>query len=329
MRLTRSASRALQALCGELGVAYRASVISNGTCWPDDPAAFVREHHIQQVQISFDGLRTNHDRRRHYRKAYRSGKVRPSSFDRAAALVDRLVQVTRVDLRFNIDAKNAEDMCPFLAFAKARGWFSAPYPAIFQPARLASYSEHSAFMRESELALADYDRLRAEARAWLASIGGMEEAETPSGYPSPKRSVCAALADASIVVGGDGLAYRCGLQVGEAGRAIGVIATPSLSGIPIQREADNDDTWWKAFDPCEQATCRQCSFLPICWGGCPKKHLEQDRHALDEQGDYWRQNLARLIANGAHETLTTPIVYDEADQFRGGHADPASTRASG
>ncbi len=316
-----AASGSLQMLCAELGVDYRASVISNGTCWPEDPGAFVRAHRIQQAQISFDGLRANHDRRRRYRKAYRHGGSTPSSFDRAVALVDRLVNAARVDLRFNIDAKNAGDMLPFLEFARRRGWFSAPFPAVFQPARLASYSERSGFMREHELPLAEYDALRARARAWLSSIGSIEEAEIPMGYPSPKSSVCAALADDSIVIGGDGMAYRCGLQVGEAGRAVGAIARPALSGIPIEVESGDDETWWKAFDPCDQPRCRQCSFLPICWGGCPKKHLERDRHALDEQSDYWRRNLARLIAAGANESLSAPVVYGEADQFRMAETD--------
>ena len=311
-----AASGALQALCAELGVDYRASVISNGTCWPDDPVAFVRAHRIQQAQISFDGLRANHDRRRHYRKAYRDAESTPSSFEQAVALVDRLVSAVRVDLRFNIDAKNAGDMLPFLEFAQKRGWFSAPFPAVFQPARLASYSERSGFMRRHELPLAEYDALRAEARAWLSSVGNIEEAEIPTGYPSPKSSVCAALAEDSVVVGGDGLAYRCGLQVGEAGRAVGAIARTEFSGIPIELESDGDAAWWKAFDPCDQPRCRQCSFLPICWGGCPKKHLEQDQHALREQSDYWRRNLARLIAAGANEALSTPVTYADADQFR-------------
>src|SRR5207248_9209388 len=54
-----------------------------------------------------------------------------------------------------------------------------------------------------------------------------------------------------------------------------------------------DDLWWQQFDPTGLPTCSRCSFLPICWGGCPKKHLEQDEHAIAEQGAYWRKNLPR------------------------------------
>jgi hypothetical protein len=33
------------------------------------------------------------------------------------------------------------------------GWFERKHPAVLQPARLASYTEHSSFMRKSELML--------------------------------------------------------------------------------------------------------------------------------------------------------------------------------
>jgi uncharacterized protein len=93
------ASHALQALCARLGVVYGASVISNGTAWPADVGAFVRAH---KVQISFDGLRENHDRRRRYRRG-RAPSPDASSFGRAAAYVDRLLDHVRVDVRINVD----------------------------------------------------------------------------------------------------------------------------------------------------------------------------------------------------------------------------------
>lgn len=310
------ASHTLQGLCAELGVGYRASVISNGTTWPENVEEFVRMHRIGQVQISFDGLRANHDRRRRQRRDSPHYAPGMSPFDRSASLVDRLVRVVRVDLRLNIDAWNADDLIPFLAFCRARGWFSAPYPAVFQPARLASYSERSRFMRKCELPIEAYNALRDLACGYLNGTAKVEEAEVPDGYPYPRSSVCAALAKDSVVVGGGGQLFRCGLQVSEGHRAVGALSEARFRGIPITVAEENDGGWWERFDPCEQPTCSRCSFLPICWGGCPKKHLERDRHALEEQGAYWRKNLARLVASAAGEKLATPVEFGENDQFR-------------
>jgi uncharacterized protein len=302
-----AASAALQTYCAEAGVSYVASIISNGTDWPGDVDGFVARHCIRQAQISFDGLSTNHNKRRRYRKGFGPG----DSFARAVELVDRLVRCARVDLRFNIDRGNQGDLIPFISFARARGWFEAPYAAVLQPARLASYSGASAFMRGHELTLEEFDALRAAARAEIGDGERVEESEIPDGLPLPKTSVCAALATHSVVVGAEGRTYRCGLQVGEVARAVGTLS----AAISPEGEAP-DAGWWESFDPTLAPSCSRCSFLPVCWGGCPKKHLEGDQHAIQEQGRYWRNNLPRLIAAAAGiEGLCDPVIPPEL-QFR-------------
>lgn len=303
------ASAQLQQLCRQRDFRYVACIISNGSQWPADVEAFVARHRLRQVQISFYGLRAHHNKRRRYRKGY--GTSGSSSFDEAVALVDRLVNCTQVDVRFNIDRRNHTDLLPFIDFARSRGWFCAPYPAVIQPARPAAYSDSSAFMREWELSVGEFDTLRAAVRAAAGSALKVEESEVPDGFPFPKTSVCAALARNSVVVGAEGLTYRCGLQVGEKARAVG-----ALSAAPSVTPSRSDDSWWNNFDPSQAPTCSKCSFLPVCWGGCPKKHLERDQHALNEQGRYWRTNLPRFIAKAAGISEVRDPVVSEQLQFR-------------
>jgi uncharacterized protein len=312
-----AASAALQAMCLQENISYSASIISNGTSWPEDVGGFIERHRIRQVQISFDGMRENHDRRRHYRKG-RAPAEGASSFDRAAELVDSLLNYVRVDIRLNIDYGNQSDVIPFIEFARSRSWFKRRFPAVIQPARLSSYSDRSSFMRKSELGLDEYDGIRALVRKEVRGEARIEEAEVPGGFPYPKTSVCAALADDSVVIGADRRQYRCGLQVGETQRAVGTLSRPPTRQLPVlaQPGLGADNAWWQQFDPTRLPTCSRCSFLPICWGGCPKKHLEGDCHATAEQGAYWRKNLPRLIATGVGAQLPAAFSYDEADQFR-------------
>lgn len=313
-----AASPALQRLCRKLNVSYQASIISNGTCWSDDVSSFVRRHCIVQVQISFDGLKKNHDRRRRYRPNYQprtDGDV--SSFDQAVRLVDKLLDDTRVDLRFNIDRGNQSDAMKFLKFAKERGWFDRAFPAVFQPARLSSYSEHSSFLRKNELSLEEFDAIRAVIRNEAGVEIAVEESETPDGFPYPKTSVCAALAEDSVVIGADGLQYRCGLQVGETSRSVGALSRKKSRELPVLSSTTLRDTkWWEKFDPTSLPNCSRCSFLPICWGGCPKKHLEDDSHAIAEQSAFWRANLPRLIVNELGIEIPKDFKFEERHQFR-------------
>jgi uncharacterized protein len=301
-----AASPALQKMCRAEGATFHASVISNGTVWPNDTSEFVARHRIRQVQLSFDGLRENHDRRRRFRNGYKNANT--SSFDLLVSLVDRLLDSVRVDLRFNADAYNQHELLPFVNFCRSRGWFEKRFPAVVQPARLAAYSDRSAFMRNNEMTLESYDALRGNLRRAAGNVR-VEESEVPDGFPYPKTSVCAALATHSNVVGADGLLYRCGLQVGEQHQAVGSIRGPSSHDFP-------DSIWWNNFDPTTLPNCSRCSFLPICWGGCPKKHLEADRHALDEQSMYWRTNLPRLVASRFRLEPASGFAFTEADQFR-------------
>ncbi len=313
------ASQALQELSDSLNVRYTASIISNGTSWPSDIAAFVQRHRITEVQISFDGLEDNHTRRRHLRHGYRA-IAETSTFQQAVETVDVLLDHVRVDIRLNIDRGNLKDVRPFIQWARARGWFSRTYPAVIQPARLAAYSASSEFMRQTELSVHEFNEIQASIRKEVSGFATLEEAETPDGFPYPRTSVCAALANDSVVIGADGLQYRCGLQVGETHRAVDYLETKPRKTLPMYHDSSAtvraDSEWWNAFDPTNLPNCKRCSFLPICWGGCPKRHLEKDQHALAEQGNYWRTNLARMIATMVDSTVTEPFSYTEQDQFR-------------
>lgn len=304
-----AASTALQETCLQEGATYSASIISNGTTWPVDVSSFLHRNKIRQVQISFDGMKENHDRRRKYRKG-RAPEFGTSSFETCVSLVDELLHHARVDLRVNLDRRNQHELIEFVNFASNRGWFSRKFPAVIQPARLSAYSDRSAFMRNYQMDVDEFEGLREHLRLHSKNTISIEESEVPNGYPFPRTSVCAALATDSFVVGADGLKYRCGLQVGETHRAVGTLHSSGNAFTATDAE------WWERFDPTTLENCSRCSFLPICWGGCPKKHLEKDLSALHEQSLYWRKNLPRLVATRFGLVPTQNFEYTQEDQFR-------------
>jgi uncharacterized protein len=307
-----AASPAIQQLCAENHIDYTASIISNGTLWPEDVAAFAKRHKIQQAQISFDGLRENHNQRRRYRAGFK--RDGDSSFDLAVRVVDGLLSACRVDVRLNLDRGNYSDLSPFVDFAKARGWFDREYPCVMMPARLSYYTAHSAFMRKVEL---DHGHLD-EMRAFMKQAGAEgrltvdEQDPEVQDFAYPRASVCAALAHNSQVVGAEGLIYKCGLLVGDRDKAVGRLAndqTDSEEQFPAAK-------WWESYDPTTLPNCSRCSFLPVCWGGCPLKHLNQDTHALEERSIYWRNHLPHLITRRFGEEPPAGFSFTEADQFR-------------
>lgn len=319
-------SQSLQALCRERGVAYAASIVSNGTLWPDDVGAFVARHAIREAQISLDGLEHEHNRRRRYRHQHRPDDG-TSSFTKAVALIDALLDHVRVDLRVNIDPGNAGDAVPLMNMARERGWFGRRFPIVVAPARLAQYSERSKFMLDHGLDSRSFDALSSQMRSECGDSVRFEDPYVSNGQLQPRMSVCAALADDSVVFGADKALYRCGLQVSEPSRAVGKLHATSRRVIPIQPlnatvAAASDQQWWTTYDPTHESRCGGCSFLPLCWGGCPKHHLERDAQALQEQCGYWRRNLARYVLtpwiDAATLTREALAELDDTAQFRPG-----------
>lgn len=308
-----AASPLLQQLCDGLHVDYHASAISNGSCWPENAAAFAVRHRLRQVQISLDGMPEGHNRIRHYRKGYAN---RASPFDEAVRVIDQLLDVARVDLRLNIGPHNREDALPMLRMARTRGWFRRPYPCVIQAARVSAYSDHCDFLRPHELTIEEFDELRNAVRDEVAGEAPVQEPEVPDGLPLPRNSVCSALVPHSALLGPDGLEYRCGLQLGQKTRAVDRLLEGESPFRILSENEYPDVEFWRDFDPTERERCSRCSFLPICWGGCAEKHLRGDAHAIQEQGAFWRANLPRLIAKTANTTAQPGFIYQETDQFR-------------
>jgi uncharacterized protein len=123
---------------------------------------FIRNHRIRQVQISFDGMKANHDKRRRFRKGWAA--ERTSSFEQAVALVDRLLHAVRVDIRLNVDRGNASDLEEFVRFCIGQDWFNKPFPCVFQLARISDYSERAGFLRETKLSEDEFEGIRNRAR---------------------------------------------------------------------------------------------------------------------------------------------------------------------
>lgn len=301
-------SLAIQDFCRKASINYHASIISNGTEWPDDVETFIRTHQIRQVQISFDGLEKNHDKRRRYRKEYSS--VSTGSFEKAIELVDQLLNFVHVDIRFNIDKNNRADLIPFVHFIKGKGWFDRRYRAVLQPACISGYTEKASFLKTEQLNDREFEALKDEALKHLAD-SEIQQSEIPDYFPYPKNYVCAALARNSNVLGAEGLVYKCGLQVGEVVNAVGKLTETGV-------EYNGNIEWWNNFNPCKAPTCSSCSFLPICFGGCAKKHLDHDQKFLDEQSEYWRNNLGKTVSRFLKIELLDSSPLLSQDQFRNG-----------
>ena len=305
-------SFALQNLCKSLDIVFHASMISNGTRWPSDPVDFVSRHKLRQVQISFDGVGKSHSKVRRLRKGYGKPNEK-TTFESTFEIVGKLLDAVRVDVRYNVSPTSVKEIDEFIELVHNADWFNKAYPCVIQPARVSMYSEKSAFIRAHELSASEFEVVLERFRDLTHRPGSVQVGWFEDGV-NPKSSVCAALAESSVVIGAEKNIYRCGLQVGETKRAVSKLNDSNDSQLSV--DGFPDQKFWEDFDPTIQDSCSECTFLPICWGGCPKKHLEKDLHALEETSQYYRKNLGSRVASEANVTAPLGFEFLQRDQFK-------------
>jgi len=306
-------STRLQKLCADMSVSYNASITSNGTLWPDNPAEFAVKHRINKVQLTFDGVDDLHSKTRCLRKGYNIGN-KSSTFTSAFGLVGILLDVTNVNVRYNVSSHSAHDVKPFLHRVKNAGWLDKRYKCTIQPARVSSYSEGTKFDKSIELSKGDFDKVLSQFDAFTGSNDHFVTDWYSNGI-EPKSTVCKALKHLSFVIGADRLIYSCGLQVGEKHRAIGKLIQKSQSDT-LDTHDFIDKYFWSEYDPTNLPVCKQCSFLPICWGGCPKFRLENNFSTFEDISRFYRINLPHRIAKFSNHKALKAFTFQFSDQFK-------------
>jgi uncharacterized protein len=278
-------SYALQNFCQHNGLRYTASMVSNGTInWPDDIAHFIKEHKLNYIQITFDGMSKNHNKRR------KCSEDSTGTFDKIVQLVDKLVSYVKVAIRYNLDSGNIEDLENFIDFIKTKGWLTAIYPIDFYTAPIKCYSKKTEFLKLLEVSPQEIDKIEAKNSEKIKFQDDCEEL-----CPQPQYSVCAALSYDSVIIGSENYLYRCGVEVGDESLSVGTLNSNSSPDILIFEKQKRTLDRWLAFDPIKIPLCSKCPFLPLCFGGCARIHLQKDEDGIKSQCSYWRNNLVKLI----------------------------------
>lgn len=294
----------LTAWCDERGIRYTASIISNGSIWPDDVGPFVRRHRLNHAQFTIDGPPRFHNRRRGTLGS--DGKGRVDSYDTVIAAAKNLVDHLNLSVRINVDPTLGWSALELIDAFEAEGLLSSPrfvpYLAIVN-----AMTEHCGFLKTApgfDDFADEFDRINAAFCARVAEKRGRKVLERSNQVPARLRLNCGAVSDNSVVFGPEGLAYKCTLDVGDAFRAHasvnGTRRQGDLAVAPeLKERASLDPERWDRYDPFGDERCGQCQYLPVCLGGCPKSHLENEEDAMIAQRRYWENNIERTLRDYA------------------------------
>lgn len=227
------------------GVELKQFLITNGFLLSGNTVDVLEECEIRHVQITVDGKEEDHNKRRYL-------KGGQGTYD----IIIKNIQDLRgrdfkIDIRSNIDAENSAGYAQLEAEVdKIKDVSIRMYPAVTEninerrKERIDLYMEHSQYM--------DF-------------VSEGRSAGTISSYVCEVEDnrcfFCSAELENTYVIDELGNVYKCWDEIGKEESICFNVLTP-------------DDINYEALlkymggDPFEKDECRNCVFLPICFGGC-------------------------------------------------------------
>ena len=230
---------------------YYAEIITNGYLLTKEFAEKLGSLKIRRVQITVDGPKDIHDRRR----VLQNGN---GTFDRILENIQLLNDTGYngvVALRVNTDPSNAA------TYADTFHFFEKRYPNLklfIHPGMIHSDHEEDGCFFNTDEKVDFYIRQYRQYKL-----------ETINFYPRHILHGCIATSKNGYVVGPEGELYKCWADIGNAREVVGHLAD--------KRKWDMRKLgcWLEGQSALNDPKCIECSIMPICDGGCAKKRMER------------------------------------------------------
>lgn len=259
-------------LCEKLKIPRNPDVmITNGYLLDEETAARLKGMGVGSVQISLDGDREEHNKRR----------VLPDgsgTFDRLREAIDIACRhFTRVAVRINTNKDNLPGIRRMLEQDPV---FRADNVDV-NIGPLKTYLGGS-ISRDRDIACfngPELQKVQSEVDRMLGKQSRKAEEQGPYNFVI-KGNNCGADQLKNFVIGPGALVYKCYERV-DPGEDVGSIQKGLFT--------PNHNLWkWAINEPFEHAVCRECAYLPTCMGGCPSARWRLGLPNSESCG-YWEE----------------------------------------
>lgn len=230
-------------------------MVTNGYLLTHELVEMIDQIGVVKIQITIDGLDEHHNARRHLR----SGQ---GTFDRIIENLKLFEEYSiRVDIRMNVDNENCKD---YIDLQKIIESLDNPnivlYPSPVEDINPDTVNEVSDFMT--------YDQFETFVSGVSKEIAVSSAATT---VLDDRYCYCQAETENSFVIDELGNCYKCWDQAGRVETSCFNITDVSDKNYPnILKFLERD--------PFSDERCGQCTFLPVCFGGCVFHRMNTGRY---------------------------------------------------
>lgn len=240
-------------LCQKRGIKYTASITTNGYDFTIDTQKVLFDLGVRHAQITLDGSKSMHDKRR----VLLNGE---SSFDVIKSNIVNAIKGMSISLRINVDEENKDDLKSIVdSLGEYRSDELGIYACIVTPALESNYivGEYR-YLMDAILQLYSY-----------AIDRGFHVNSVNCLLINDYRT-CIVDSDHHFIITPSGDLFKCGesYEADDPGK-IGLLSADGNLLVDINKSA----RWTK--DPFAYEECNICPYLPVCMGGCIMKRLNK------------------------------------------------------
>jgi len=271
--LLEELSLAFRDICAEYKVAYGAGMMTNGYLLTREIAAKLKNLGVSSIQISVDGPKQVHDKRR----PLANGQ---GSYDVILKNMTDIKDILDLNLRVNVDKTTRKEDIAELLTDLVKNNLQEKVNLFFGNVEAAN---------EVCINIAEncYDNKEFSKTEYALHNLALDFGFRLEKLPSPLASYCSAQSMNSYIVDPQGLLYKCFNDVGITERSCGNIKTPVD---PFHPNLFPFLNW----NPFKNQSCQDCSILPLCMGGCPHRIIWR-KEKLENNCESWKYNLNEML----------------------------------
>lgn len=273
-------SKNLRNLSRRFGCDYTAAIATNGTLLDDNAVSTLISNKVKSCQITIDGPKEIHDKRRGYR--YANG----SSFDQILINMRRIVRKMELSVRVNIDEDNIKYAESLLDIFKEEGFFSADNPGFYPYLALAGPINPCMPFQCKPSDINNFYKSNLKFQKKVFELSGKKQLRPIFDFPFPVNGACGALRKNTYAFDPNGYYLKCGLEIGEVGKECGSIHG-EINELQSRR--------WEEYSPFQDPECLKCRYLPFCMGNCPKVEFDKNSFYGKDGCVYWKGNMENII----------------------------------
>lgn len=240
----------IEKYCNENQIDYHASIITNGLLLTEENAKFLQETKVRDGQVTLDGFEETNNKRR----IALNGS---NSFKTILKNVNVACTYFAIVIRINIDNNNKHEIKNLISYLYNDLDYKNNKKISITLAPVSGY--------ESTLPLDEYYNFFRD-----IYDDYMINSKVQKFYPVPLSFACGALCKDSYVIGPEGEVYKCWEEIGNKDLTIGTVDN-------LCDNCERCQQYLKDFWPKE---CEECSYLPMCHGGCPIKRLDNNNKPI-------------------------------------------------